>query len=681
MAEPLLAIDALSIAYRGPRGDVPVVRDLTMRIDEGEIVGLVGESGSGKTSVALAMLNYLPRGGRVTSGDIRYRGASLLTASQSERRKIYGRRIAHVAQDSANALNPALRIGLQLAEGMLRHLDISAADARKRALGLLDEVHLRGGERILESYPHMLSGGMQQRVCIAMALACDPDLIVMDEPTTGLDASTEAAIFDLLRELKARRRLSVLFISHNLAAVRGMADRAIVMYGGRCMEAGGTAALFARPLHRYTQMLLHSLPTMRGRASETIDMPWQASKMPDTGCPFRDRCDLAVDACAQAPALVEVAPGRLSACVRWSDLPARDAANDAIAPETPANVNETGARAAVIAVRELSHRYRGRLLARSTRNTRLALDRVNFELRQGEVLAIIGESGSGKTTLARCIVGLQQPFAGSIVIDDVDVAPLAKRPRRLARNLQIVFQNIAGSLHPRKRVRKILERPFLLYENRNATDVQLDALAHSVGLRSELLDKMSHRLSGGERQRAALARAFAPRPKVIVLDEAFSALDVSMKMKVRNLLQQKKAEIDASYLLISHDLPLVRSMADRVLVLFQGAICESGPRHLTDTPPCHPYTETLLWSALALESMAPRHLDLERASQPSPAEIGPGCRFHHRCPRKVGEVCEREAPPLRDAGPAHTIACHIPIVELAKMQRDEFPVAVKEAQG
>ncbi len=683
MREALLVVDALSIAYRSPGGESRVVRELTFRIDEGEIVGLVGESGSGKTSVALALLHYLPRGGRVVAGDIRYRNVSLLAAPGRELRRIYGRRIAYVAQDPANSLNPALRIATQLEEGMIWHLGVSPTAARRRALALLDEVHLRGGERLLQAYPHMLSGGMQQRVCIAMALACDPELLVMDEPTTGLDAATEAAVFDLLRELKSRRQLSVLFISHNLAAVRGMADRVVVMYGGRCMESGPTTTIFARPLHRYTQMLLDSLPTMRGKAAGNLEIPWQASRDPVDGCPFRDRCDLAVSECGQDQEIVEVAPAHFSGCVRWHALPPSSptiiatgdltAGSDEAAGRSGGVMPVADKAKAVITVRELAHSYRSSLLAAHTREPRLSLDHVSFELRQGEVLAIIGESGSGKTTLARCLVGLARPLSGSIIVGTTDLARLRRRPLSIARNLQIVFQNIAGSLHPRKRVRAILERPFLLYDRRHATDDQLREVTHAVGLRTEILEKLSGRLSGGERQRAALARAFAPRPGVIVLDEAFSALDVSMKMKVRNLLQRKQVELNASYLLISHDLPLVRSMADRVLVLFQGWLCEAGPRRIIETPPYHPYTETLMWSALALESLAPARLDQRRAMLTSPSEPGRGCRFHPRCPRKLGAICERETPPRQSAGPDHTIACHIPIHDLAAMQRAEWP--------
>jgi peptide/nickel transport system ATP-binding protein len=321
----------------------------------------------------------------------------------------------------------------------------------------------------------------------------------------------------------------------------------------------------------------------------------------------------------------------------------------------------------LLALRSVSHRYR----ARRGGVDRMSLQDVSFELRRGEVLAIIGESGSGKTTLARCIIGLSRPLAGEIGFGGRDLARLGSYPLEVARALQIVFQNIGGSLHPRKRIQDILARPFVLYDRRKPTMSELEALAHAFGLRSELLPKRSHRLSGGERQRAALARALASRPSAIVLDEAFSALDVSMKNKAMNLLLARRSDTNASYLLISHDLPLVRAMADRVLVLYRGHVCETGPRNVLEAAPCHPYTETLVWSALELEGEKPVKLDLRHPAAPGNACISGGCPFHSRCPRKLGAICESQAPPSRAVAPGHTIACHIPADELARLQRAE----------
>ncbi len=531
---------------------------------------------------------------------------------------------------------------------------------------LLEEVNVLGGERILASYPHQLSGGMQQRACIAMALAADPELIVMDEPTTGLDATTEIAIFDLLKQLKTRRGLSVLFISHNLAAVRGLADRVVILYAGKRMETGATVAVFSQPRHRYTQMMLESIPVLSGPIRRA-EMPWQGARAPETGCPFRDRCDLAVDAC-QAPIVpMAVDAGHDTACVRWRDL--------AAARPGQAGTTATGrARHAdvVLSVRQLAHAYKPRGLARLAVAPKRSIESMDFELRRGEVLSVIGESGSGKTTLARCLVGLERPLGGQIAVATEKGGEVQRIVTRAARQIQIVFQNIAGSLHPRKRIRDILARPYILYEGRQPRTGELEKLAHDFGLRVDLLGRLSTRLSGGERQRAALARAFAPKPSVLVLDEAFSALDVSMKNKVMNLLLAKRQELDSSYLLISHDLPLVRAMTDRVLVLYRGWVCEEGPRGLLEQPPHHPYTEVLLWSALKLEGRTPRYLSLEAATTHTGTTAQRGCPFHPRCPRKLGAVCENERPPVQGVDSAHRIACHIPLEDLRRRQQVEW---------
>jgi peptide/nickel transport system ATP-binding protein len=363
---------------------------------------------------------------------------------------------------------------------------------------------------------------------------------------------------------------------------------------------------------------------------------------------------------------------RQTACVRWEALPALSDGPGDTRTTAERVASERRDRDAALVVSELTHRYTHGMRARRGRAVRLSLDHVGFAARRGEVLAIIGESGSGKTTLARCLVGLVRPLGGSISMQGIDLAKVRRYPLAVARNLQIVFQNIAGSLHPRKRLDAILARPYRLYEGRAAPSAELEDLVQSVGLRGDTLGKLSTQLSGGERQRGALARAFATRPAVVVLDEAFSALDVSMKMKVRNLLLAKKAEIDATYLLITHDLPLARVMADRVLVLYQGWVCETGPSTLFGGPPYHPYTETLIWSALQLEGVAPRSLVLKPGGAIAADDHPRGCKFQARCPRKLGPVCEREAPPRQVVGSDHTIECHIPVQRLIQLQQAEW---------
>jgi peptide/nickel transport system ATP-binding protein len=671
-----LGVEGLGVAYRVGDRDVPAVRDLSFEIRKGEILAIVGESGSGKTSAALAALNYLPGGGRITGGDVRFEGSSILGLAARERRALYGRRIAHVSQDPSASLNPALRVSTQLTEGMMAQLGVKRADALLRAGKLLEEVHIFDPAKVLDSYPHQLSGGMQQRVCIAMALACDPDLVVMDEPTTGLDAATEAAIFAILKELRVRRALSVLFISHNLAAVRSLADRVLVMYAGRGVEIGPTAQVFDRPAHRYTALLVRSLPTMRSMEGMPVEIPWQGTAFPQTGCPFRDRCDMAAAACADEVRLVHVADRRQSACVFAADLlqapgtrPLRTKLEDALSEGTAVPGGDP-----VLDVRALDHVYRKSVWA-AKGPVRKTLDDLSLTVREGEVLALIGESGSGKTTFARCVVGLEKPQAGTLDFQGYDLARPGRRPVAVSRKLQIVFQNIAGSLHPGKLVSAILSRPYQLYDRRTPAVQELVDLARSVGLKPEYLAKRSPALSGGERQRVALARATSSSPSLVVLDEAFSALDVSMKVKVMRLLQDKRAAIGMGMLLITHDLPIVRFMADRVAVLYRGWLCEVGPRRVIEAPPMHPYTETLVWSALELEGLTPSRLNLAKTISPerAPRETDAGgCRFRSRCPRYLGEVCDTEVPPVRDAGQGHGIACHIPVAALRKLQAAEW---------
>lgn len=689
MASALLEVDDLTVAYPPYDADRTVLRAVNLALEPGTALGIIGESGSGKSTVALAILDYLAPGGRYVGGHIRFRDQDLTRLSRRRKRSLYGRGIAHVAQDPMGALNPSLRIGTQLTEAMAVHLDLDRAGMRAKAIALLQEVRLRDAETLLDAYPHQLSGGMQQRVCIAMALACDPALVILDEPTTGLDAVTETAILDLLKELKIKRRLSIILISHNLAAVAGLADTIAIMYGGMVVESGPAAAIFARPAHRYTRLLLDALPSLRAPGRPLSEIPWQEAKVPRTGCPFRDRCDMSLPACVAPPVPTTVTIDRMSRCMRWRDvltngggqrnvesaLGRRAAA--ASTQGNPVDCENAPLLAPILSVADLVHSY-GRLrIGRRSTHTR-ALDDVSFELRPGEVLGVIGESGSGKSTLARCVVGLIQPSAGSVRIGGKELAGLSRYPREVCRQIQIVFQNIAGSLHPRKAIQRILARPYQLYESRTPAVDELRRLLASVGLKSHLLPKRASGLSGGEKQRSALARAYAPRPPVLILDEAFSALDASMKVRVARLLLDKKQELGTSIIFITHDLPFVQYISDRLIVMYRGWVCETGRSADILKPPYHPYTETLVWSALRLEGEQPATLDLT-ADERTGGAIGTGCRFANQCPRKVGAICETAAPPVQSLGGGREIACHIPVGELTRVQTAEYRSAASTA--
>ncbi|TWG53204.1 ABC transporter ATP-binding protein [Aminobacter sp. J44] len=664
---PVLEIRDLSISIKGTPGARPLAKDVNLTIRSNEAIGIIGESGSGKSTVALAVLNYLARNLEVVSGSIRFCGETdLLNAPRS----IYGNLIAHVAQDPMAALNPIMRIGKQLCESLRLHLGMTTAEAKIRAIELLNEVRLPNAEAIFESLPHELSGGMQQRVCIAMALACDPKLIILDEPTTGLDARTESAVLELLQELKNNRDLSILIISHNLAAVADVADKVAVMYAGRVVEMGPTSQILQKPAHRYTQMLLSAVPRMDGDRP-LIDAPWQEAALPTEGCAFRSRCDLALAECSAYDGTLTLGEQRSSRCVRavalLEGLNPREETN-ALHPKKSRQAGDN-----VLTVSDLSFSYSQTLAARGNVASR-ALDDVRINVRSGSITALIGESGSGKSTLARLIVGLLRPSTGSIKLGGQELGRFRRYPLEICRRLQIVFQNVAGSLHPGKRALTLLARPFQLYERRMPSQQELRELLSPVGLRTDLLPKRITALSGGERQRLALARATAPNPDILVLDEAFSALDVSMKVRVARYLMEQSRASGAAQLLVTHELPFVRYLADDVVVLYRGWVCENGPASQLFTAPYHPYTETLIWAARRLEGQKPKRTDLFRVDS-SVGLVAPiaqrGCPFHTACSRRIDGVCNQEAPPEQQTG-TRRIACHIPLPELERIQKAEY---------
>lgn len=673
---PALLIDNLTVVAKNKSGERAIVDGVTLSVAPGEALGIIGESGSGKSTIALAVMNYLAPGLRVAGGSIVFEGKNLLGTKHS--RGLYGRRIAHVAQDPAAALNPVIRIGRQLTEGMRKHLGLSTQEERARALKLLEEVHLTGVEALLESYPYELSGGMQQRICIAMALACDPDLLILDEPTTGLDARTESAILEILAELKQKRKLSLLLISHNIAAISDIADRVAVLYGGKLMECGPIDAVLKRPAHRYTKLLLNAVPTIVGAQRPLVDIPWQESALPRSGCPFRGRCDLAVEACADGLSYRDISHDHISACVRWKDA-ACDVDTKAGGEVLDVRRVVQSAGAPVLEADFVSFTYKRSLIGDQKSNV---LNEVGLSLGRGEVVALIGESGSGKSTFARVLVGLLRAQVGRIGFRGQNLAALRRYPLEISRFIQIVFQNIAGSLHPRKRVGDVIARPFRLYERRSPSAAEIASLISPLGLRQGLMPRRAGALSGGERQRAALARANAPRPDVIVLDEAFSALDVSMKVRVARLIIEQCKRLGTAVLFVTHDLPFVRYIADKVAVLYRGWVCDSGTASAIFEPPYHPYTEALVWAARRLEGDRPARLDLAgEAQQRKLAEIG--CPYQFECHRKIGMICETMSPPLQPAGGGRIIACHIAIDDLKRMQAAEYDrpeVQRKQAQ-
>jgi peptide/nickel transport system ATP-binding protein len=655
-----VAIEHLSISYRRRRKSLPVVTDLSLQIAPGEAYGLVGESGCGKTTVAMALVRYLPDNAIIDGGTIRFAGEDVMTATSETLRHWRGNRIAMVYQDPASALNPSTRVGTQVAEVYRVHRGMNRSDSLDAAEAMFEKVRFPEPRRMLERYPHELSGGQQQRVMIAMALAADPELLVLDEPTTGLDATVEAEVLDLIEQLRAEFATAVLFISHNLDIVARLCDRVGVLYAGRLVEEGEARQVFADPRHPYTSALLRCVPR-RGMRKDALRLEPIPGFLPQPGevlpgCLFAPRCPIAQPACQAAlpPLAPADAPGHTSACLRADKVPGLQP-GEAAAPGTEPVAGEH----AVVTLDHLVKRYR------SSGSEVTAVDGVSLEIKAGEIFGLVGESGSGKTTLARCIAGLLAPSDGHLVID-------AERGRRAhSRFLQMIFQNPDTALNPRHAVRRILTRAQKLQGERvPAADRRrlLGELVSSVRLQDRHLDVRPSALSGGLKQRVAIARAFAGEPHVVLCDEPVSALDVSVQAAILNLLVDLQANRGASYLFISHDLAVVQYLSDRIGVMYMGGIVDIGPAQAVFEPPHHPYTEALLSAVPSLGIDQPRERIRLAGPPASLAEPLGGCRFHGRCPRSLGEKCATEVPPWHVDESGNTYRCHIPPDRLLALQ-------------
>jgi peptide/nickel transport system ATP-binding protein len=670
---PALQVTDLRLAYTVRGRDREAIRGVTFTINRGESYGLVGESGCGKSTVAYAAMRYLPSNGKITSGSIVLDGRDMLAMDGEELRELRAKAVSMVYQNPGTALNPTIRVGDQLIESFAT-AGVHRKEAGERALAMLRQVQISDPAGVMSRYAHQLSGGMQQRVVIAMALASDPTLLILDEPTTGLDATVEAEVLDLIRNLRATFGTSVLFISHNLGVIARMCDRVGVLYAGRMVEEGPAWELLTNPRHPYTVGLLRCIP--RWGLSKELGFLDTIPGFPPgigatvKGCVFTDRCALAKDICRQKePGLDPVGEGHSSRC-HFSDIAQTlPRAEHDMVPRPP--VPETGR--SVLSIHNL------RRTMRQQGSSFQALAGVDLEIAAGEVFGLVGESGSGKTTLARSVVGLGVPDAGSeISLEGKALAGrVGQRSRDQVRAIQIVFQNPDASLNRRHAVRQILGRALTKLtgvhgEQRARRVVEL---SESVRLDAALLDALPRQLSGGLKQRVGIARAFAGAPHLVICDEPTSALDVSVQAAILNLLVRLQRDRNLSYIFISHDLGVVRYISDRIGVMYLGRLMEVGPADVVFNAPHHPYTEALLSSAPSLEVREEHRIRLE-GDVPSAAKPPSGCVFHTRCPRKIGAICEQEQPPLAEEEPGHFIRCHIPIEDLRRLQK---PEAAKEA--
>ena len=659
-----LELDGLDVAYRVRGRDRQVLRGVNLAIGAGETMGLVGESGCGKSTAALAAIGFLPRNGRVRAGAVRVAGRDLLALSRTELRNLWANEVAMVYQNPGAALNPSLRIDTQVIESFTVR-GFGKAEAAGRALEALERVQIADPASVLRRYPHQLSGGMQQRVVIAMALAKSPSLLILDEPTTGLDATVEAEVLDLVAHLREELRTAVLFISHNLAVIQKMCDRVGVLYGGRIVEEGPVETVLREPHHPYTVGLLRCIPRAGVRKDhgrlDTIPgfLPQLGAELP--GCVFADRCAFADERCAsEEPALAAVGAAHRARCWHHDRAPSlpRVSVESLELPVVDRDATP------VVQFDDLGKvfQHHGHLIQ--------ALAGVSAAIQPGETLGLVGESGSGKTTLARVLLGIVEPTTGLVSLDGVPLAPrFARRSVSDLRALQMVFQNPDSALNRRHSVRRILLRSLekLAGVTGEAADQRAVDLAQRVRLTERTLTQKPSQLSGGLKQRVAIARAFAGDPRLVICDEPTSALDVSVQAAILNLLVELQAERGVSYLFISHDLGVVRYISDRIAVLYLGRLMEIGPADSVFDGPHHPYTEALISAAPTVAGGGLERIRLE-GEIPSAAAPPSGCVFQTRCPRKVGAVCEASEPPLVEVAPGRLLRCHIPLAELGRLQ-------------
>ncbi|HUV91073.1 MAG TPA: dipeptide ABC transporter ATP-binding protein [Anaerolineae bacterium] len=675
---PILKVDGLAISYETRYGDVHAVRDVSFEIKRGEAHSIVGESGCGKSTVAFGIVNFLGRNGKIVAGRILFQGRDLVGRSPEELRKLRGDRIAMVYQDPMQALNPSMRLGDQMAEVLVVHRHMHKRAAEDRCLHMLERVYMADPANVMWRYPHQISGGQQQRVVIAMALLNDPALLIMDEPTTALDVTVEAEVLDLIAELQKDFETAIMYITHNLGVVARVSKRVGVMYAGEMVELATVEEVYLRPHHPYTQGLMRCVPRLGMDKTSSLLYPIRgrvpSPKHLPPGCVFEPRCDYARPQCRQQrPALREVTPDHWARCffaeevVGQGQQPPAELATHLAALRAPERAEP------ILKVGHACTYYEApsRKLLGGHKQFVKAVDDVSLQVQRGETFGIVGESGCGKTTLVKTIIGMEKPTGGEFEFLGLDIAaPVSQRDLALIRNLQMVFQNPDSTLNPSFSVGAQIARPLRRFKTvpRDQIRAEVMRLLDMMKLGEAYYDRLPRQLSGGEKQRVGIARAIAGRPQLVLCDEPVSALDVSVQAAVLNLLLEIQHRTGTTLVFIAHDLGIVRFFCDQIAVMYLGQIVEIGPAEAIYAPPYHPYTEALL-SAVPIPDprVVQKHV---RLSGTVPSALNPpdGCRFHTRCPRKLGPICETEPPPWQQDGPDHRIFCHIPLEELRQVE-------------
>jgi len=685
----LLRIEDLRTHIQLKQGVVRAVDGVTLHVDEGETLGVVGESGCGKTMTALSIMNLLPVGGHIVGGTITLGGRDISGLDSDAMRKIRGNEVGMIFQDPLSSLNPTHSVGRQIAEAVILHRDVTKKEAYERAVEVLDLVGLPRARERVDEFPHQFSGGMRQRVMIAMALACEPKLLIADEPTTALDVTIQKQILELIDDLRHRLGMSVILVTHDLGVIAGRADRVAVMYAGKVVETTDTSTLFVNPRHPYTEALFHALPE---NAAETrvrlYSIPGAPPDLvnPPTGCRFAPRCRYATDRCrAEDPLLSGETTAHTYACFFPVGATEKTVGGRLVVVEAAQTESEHTEEVpvpgeVVLSARDLVKDFpvtRGALLQRRVGSVS-AVAGVSFDIRRGETLGLVGESGCGKTTIGRMLVGLEKPTAGVIRFDGKDLAKSSGRTyRHERREIQYMFQDSYASLDPRMRAGMILREPLIVQHmgSRKEQTAKVKEMLGHVGLPETATERYPHEFSGGQRQRLGFARALMLNPQLIVADEPVSALDVSIQAQVLNMMRDLQRELGLTYLFISHDLSVVRYLSNHIGVMYLGKLVEIGTADEVYLRPAHPYTKGLIESAPTADPEAERAKSHEGISGELPSAIHPpsGCRFRTRCPL-AQEICANVEPELRPHGVAgHLAACHFPLQPAL-----EVPVAAEQ---
>jgi peptide/nickel transport system ATP-binding protein len=668
---PLLEITDLRTEIRLRKSTVHAVDGVSLSVDPGECLGIVGESGSGKSITSLSIMRLLPQGGHITGGTIMLDGTDIAALTDDQMSAIRGNAIGMVFQDPMTSLNPTMKIGDQIAESVRIHRGASKRQAMDRAIEVLGLVGMPKPAERVGNYPHQLSGGMRQRVMIAMALACEPKLLIADEPTTALDVTIQKQILELIDGLRQRLGMAVILVTHDLGVIAGHADRVAVMYAGQIMETTDTVTLFTRPRHPYTEALFDALPDAAGaELTRLYNIPGMPPDLtaPPKGCRFAARCRYVQDKCRSTdPELIT--DGGTSHQYRCFFPVDADTSRDHVALLPPPSV--LAARVAgqtLLRLDRLVKNYSvtaGAVMQRKIGDVSAVAD-VSFDIPKGTTFGLVGESGCGKTTIGKLIVGLEKATGGSILFDGADLAGLSGRERkRKAAKVQLMFQDSYAAMDPRMRVSTILREPMVIQGvgSRDEQERRMNEILDEVGLPAAAAERYPHEFSGGQRQRLGLARALMLQPELIVADEPVSALDVSIQAQILNLMQDLQREHDLTYLFISHDLSVVRYMSDTIGVMYLGKLVEIGPAEEVYLTPVHPYTKGLIDTVPVADPTAERAKEHEGVRGELPSAIAPpsGCRFRTRCPY-AQELCAAEEPPLRPFSTSgHRAACHFPL--------------------